>query len=62
MLFTIGLIATGVVLVYVYLTWNFNYWKDRGVLGPKPIPVIGSFPGVFSRKRSAAYEINDVYK
>lgn len=62
MWFTIGLIALGLVLVYVYLIWNFNYWKNRGIPGPKPIPLVGAFPDAFMQKRNMVYEVDSVYK
>ncbi|XP_015434757.1 PREDICTED: probable cytochrome P450 6a14 [Dufourea novaeangliae] len=29
-------------LLYYYLTSNFNYWKNRGVSGPRPVPIFGN--------------------
>ncbi|CAG2180700.1 unnamed protein product, partial [Oppiella nova] len=38
----IGLIVA--VIAYYYITWRnaFNYWKDRHICGPKPIPIFGN--------------------
>ncbi|PSN43541.1 hypothetical protein C0J52_03714 [Blattella germanica] len=30
-------------LLYLYLTWNHDYWKKRGVPFVKPIPLFGNF-------------------
>lgn len=32
------------VSLYIYFTWNFDYWKKRGVAGPRPIPFLGNYP------------------
>lgn len=29
-------------LLYYYLTADFDYWKSRGINGPKPIPFFGN--------------------
>ncbi|CAG2103506.1 unnamed protein product [Medioppia subpectinata] len=34
-------------LVNKYLTRNFNYWKSRGIDGPKPIALFGTFYQIF---------------
>lgn len=31
-----------VVALYYYYTSTFNFWKERGVAGPKPYPIIGN--------------------
>lgn len=62
MLFTLALISVVVGLIYLYFVWNFNYWKNKGVAGPKPIPVIGAFPGQFMQTRNLAYEVDELYK
>lgn len=30
------------IALYYYFTAKFNFWKDRSVPGPKPIPVFGN--------------------
>lgn len=32
------------IFLYIYLTWNFNYWKKRGVCSPKPKLFHGNYP------------------
>lgn len=59
---TIALIALVVVLVYVFFTWNFDYWKKRGLEGPKPTPLIGSFPGMFSSKTHFVDDYDNIYR
>lgn len=43
------------MILYYYLTWHFDYWKNRGIIGPKPIPFVGTFP------KSAVYLENFLY-
>ncbi|CAD7092574.1 unnamed protein product [Hermetia illucens] len=55
----VGLIGT---LLYLFLTFNFNYWKKRGVLGPKPRLLLGNIPNIVLRKRNFQYDIIDIYR
>lgn len=55
-------IAVFVILFYVFLTWNFNYWKKRGIKSPKPQPFVGNFPSVFTQKRHIAIDIKEIYE
>ncbi|XP_033121421.1 cytochrome P450 3A24-like, partial [Anneissia japonica] len=41
------LILFVIVLLYVYGTWNFSYWKNRGISGPKPLPFVGNSLDIF---------------
>ncbi|XP_039502317.1 probable cytochrome P450 28d2 isoform X1 [Drosophila santomea] len=59
--FLVG-VLTLLVLVYVFLTWNFNYWKKRGIRTASTWPFVGSFPSIFTRKRNIAYDIDDIYE
>ncbi|XP_037935752.1 probable cytochrome P450 28d1 [Teleopsis dalmanni] len=61
-LVTLALLASVPVLIYVFLTWNFDYWKKRGVRGPKPTPLLGSFPSLFTQKQHFANDLNDIYR
>ncbi|KXJ78559.1 hypothetical protein RP20_CCG004243 [Aedes albopictus] len=47
---------------YLYLTWNFNYWKDRGVPGPQPKPFLGTFSSTFTQKEHPIDENNRIYR
>lgn len=48
--------------VHAFLTWNFNYWKQRGVNGPKPLPFFGNFPGPFTKRNHIASDIQKIYE
>jgi len=62
MLITLVLLVAIVALVYVFLVWNNNYWKDRRVPGPEPRLLVGSYPSLFTQKRSLALEVDDIYR
>lgn len=48
-------------LIYAFLVWNFNYWRQRGIKSAKSWPLVGSFPSEFTQKRNLAYDIDDLY-
>lgn len=63
MLFTILSVIVGLLLlIYVFLTWNFNYWKERGIKSPKPKPFVGNFPSVFTQKQHLAMDVKEIYE
>jgi len=49
-----GIVAL-ILAVYYYLTSTFEFWKSRGVRGPRPIPGFGNFKDVLSTKISQKY-------
>lgn len=55
-------IVAVVAVHYVYLLWNSDYWKKRGVFSPDPRALLGNLPGQITGKRSQMYEIDDLYK
>ncbi|XP_021705929.1 probable cytochrome P450 28a5 [Aedes aegypti] len=61
-LIVISILVTIVSLVYHYLTWNFNYWKYRGVPGPLPKPFLGTFSSTFTQKEHPIEENNRIYR
>lgn len=61
-LITLWLLLALVALVYIFLTWNFNYWKKHGVNGPKPEIIFGNLPSAFTKKRHFMYDIWDIYE
>lgn len=59
---TLSLVASLVGLIYVFLTWDFDYWKKRGIKGPKPRPFYGNFPNMVNFKRHPCYDMLEIYK
>ncbi|KAH8297953.1 hypothetical protein KR018_002762 [Drosophila ironensis] len=59
---TLSLLLGFLALVYVFLTWNFDYWKKRGIQSAKSWPFVGSFPSVFTQKRNMVYDVDEIYE
>lgn len=49
------------IVLYVYLRRNFNYWKERGIPYEKPIFLFGNFFDVFSGKKVLGELLSDIY-
>lgn len=52
MLETFALVCTVFVLLYYYSLSKLEYWRRRGVKGPKPLPFVGNFKDVLLGKIS----------
>lgn len=61
MLETLILAGAAVLGFYYYLTSNFDFWKRRGVVGPKPLPLFGNFKDVFLGKHHIALLVKKFY-
>nr|QBC73114.1 cytochrome P450 mono-oxygenase [Osmia bicornis] len=48
----VGFLVAILILLYYYSTSILEYWKERGVKGPKPIPFLGNFKDVYLGKIS----------
>ncbi|KAG4074819.1 hypothetical protein HA402_014373 [Bradysia odoriphaga] len=50
--------------LYLYLTWNFDYWERRGVVGPRPRPYVGTFPKTALLDKSSNYinETSEIFR
>ncbi|KAL5277370.1 hypothetical protein ACFFRR_002544 [Megaselia abdita] len=49
-------------LFYLYLTWNYKYWWKRGVNGPKPKVISGTFPSMFSADKNIVSDMCNANK
>lgn len=49
------------LLIYYYLTINFNYWKSLGVNGPNPIPFFGNISRFYLGKMSLGDYLKEIY-
>lgn len=60
----LGGVATLLLTLYIYFTWNFNYWKKRGVAGPKPWPYLGTYPksSTFQKNTNFLLEADAMFK
>lgn len=56
------LIVFSTTILYFYLTWNYNYWNNRGIIGPQPRPIVGTFPKSAVYLRNFVYELDDIYR
>ncbi|TDG43571.1 hypothetical protein AWZ03_009999 [Drosophila navojoa] len=59
---TLALLLLLVGLFYVFMTWNFGYWRKRKVPGPAPRLLTGNYPHMYNMKRHAIYDLNDIYR
>ncbi|XP_037937506.1 probable cytochrome P450 28d1 [Teleopsis dalmanni] len=56
-----ALILAVISIIYLYLSWNFKYWQKRGVKGPKPILISGSFPKSRQGICNLIDELHEIY-
>lgn len=50
------------LLHYVYLMWNTDYWKKRGIFCPDSKSLYGNMPGQVNGKRHLMYDLDDLYQ
>ncbi|XP_013140393.1 PREDICTED: cytochrome P450 6B1-like [Papilio polytes] len=61
MLYLVTAFASVLSLLYYYFTRTFNYWKDRNVPGPKPLPFFGNLKDSVLRRKFGAILFKDIY-
>jgi cytochrome P450 family 6 len=47
--------------IYYYLTSTFDFWRSRGVRGPKPELIFGTLKDVTLARKSAADYLIEIY-
>ncbi|XP_011187810.2 probable cytochrome P450 28d1 [Zeugodacus cucurbitae] len=47
--------------VLIYLRWHFNYWRKRGVCGPQPQLLVGTFPKSSVGRCNPLEELHEIY-
>ncbi|KAH8282645.1 hypothetical protein KR054_008984 [Drosophila jambulina] len=57
-LVTLLLIPLG---IYLYLTWHHNYWRKRGLITARPLGVLGTYPGLLTRKSNLVTDVQKIY-
>ena len=56
------LAVLALVAFYYYLTSTYTYWESRGIKGPKPYPMFGTFFLMIRGKLSVGDYLHDTYK
>ena len=54
-------IITFFIIFYTYLSRNYDFWKKRGVPGPKPSIPFGNYGDVIFQRRSKPELLKDLY-
>lgn len=57
----VGLV-TLIIGLYIYLTWNFDYWKKLGVPYDKPVILAGSLTDVILTRKHIFHYYRDLYR
>ncbi|XP_030563730.1 probable cytochrome P450 28a5 [Drosophila novamexicana] len=60
-LVTITLLMLAASLGYVFLIWNYGYWRKRKVPGPSPAILTGNYPNMIKMKQHAIQDLNEIY-
>ncbi|XP_057324865.1 cytochrome P450 6B1-like [Microplitis mediator] len=50
-----------IITLHFYFTRNYNFWKSRGVIGPKPLPIFGTIHDIIIGKRSIGTYAKEIY-
>lgn len=62
MIFLVFALVAVIAVIYLYLTWNFNYWHNLGIPAPKDTRIlVGDFPNSISRKKHNFYDFDAIY-
>ncbi|KAL6437244.1 hypothetical protein ACFW04_005052 [Cataglyphis niger] len=54
-------LTTLIIIVYLYMTRKFNYWKKRNVVDITPTPFLGNFMDCVFLRKSAGSFMKDLY-
>ncbi|KAH8287582.1 hypothetical protein KR054_010440, partial [Drosophila jambulina] len=54
-------IATLLGLLYAFLVSTFGQWRRRGVLEPRVLPLLGSFPNIIWPRQHFTMDMRDLY-
>ena len=54
-------IAVVILALYYFLTSSYDFWKSRGVRGPRPIPWLDNFKDVMLKKTYVGDYLAEMY-
>ncbi|EDW03894.1 probable cytochrome P450 309a2 [Drosophila grimshawi] len=63
LLVTVILVVLHILLLplYLYLTWHHKYWRRRGLITAQPLTLLGTYPGLLTRKSNLVMDVQRVY-
>ncbi|XP_037710537.1 probable cytochrome P450 309a2 [Drosophila subpulchrella] len=50
-----------VLPIYLYLTWHHKYWRKRGLITARPLTLLGTYPGLLTRKSNLVEDVQKIY-
>lgn len=56
------IIITVLLTIFQYFTRNFDYWKKRKVIGPKPVPLFGNIIDSVLRRKPQVMVYRSIYE
>lgn len=62
MVYLLLIAVSFVTFLYFWLKHKYSYWEKKGIKGPKPVPVLGSFGRVFGLQESIPDFSKRIYK
>lgn len=62
MLILVTLVLILGLSIYLYLTWHHNYWRKRGLITARPLNVLGTYPGLLTRKSNLVTDVQKIYE
>lgn len=59
--FVLPFIGFALFLLIRLMRWNYNYWNQKGVLGPKPTFMVGNIGSMMMQKKCLCETFCDIY-
>ncbi|XP_011863785.1 PREDICTED: probable cytochrome P450 6g2 [Vollenhovia emeryi] len=56
------ILATLVIIAYLYMTRNFKYWQKQSVMEITPTPFVGNFMECLLLKKAPSYFLKELYE
>ncbi|XP_033157595.1 probable cytochrome P450 309a2 [Drosophila mauritiana] len=50
-----------VLPIYLYLTWHHKYWRKRGLVTARPLTLLGTYPGLLTRRSNLVLDVQKIY-